>query len=267
DVHAVRHPQRVEDDIHRSAVGQERHVLDGQHAAGHPLVAVAPRHLVARADLALLRDRDPHQLVDPRRQLVAPLAGKDLDLDHLALLAMGHAQRGVFDLTRLLPEDGAQQLLLGGEFGLALGGDLAHQNVAGSHLGADVDDAALVEVAQPLLPDVGNVAGDLLGTQLGVARLHLVLLDVDAGEEVLAHDALADQDGILEVAALPAHERHQDVLAQRQLAVLRRGAVGDRLALDYAIATVDDGTLVDAGALVRTHKLAQPIDMLDTLVV
>ena len=55
----------------------------------------------------------------------------------------------------------------------------------GLHLGADADDAALVEVLERLLADVGDVAGDLLGAELGVAGLDLELLDVDRGEEVL----------------------------------------------------------------------------------
>ena len=36
----------------------------------------------------------------------------------------------------------------GGQLGLALRGDLADQDVAVTHLGADADDAALVEVRQ-----------------------------------------------------------------------------------------------------------------------
>ena len=57
----------------------------------------------------------------------------------------------------------------------------------GLHLGADADDAVLVEVAERLLADVRDVAGDLLGPELGVARLDFVLLDVDRGELVFAH--------------------------------------------------------------------------------
>ena len=123
----------------------------------------------------------------------------------------------VADLARLLTEDGAQQALLGAQLRLTLGGDLADEDVAGVHLGADVDDAALVEVAQRLLGDVGEVAGDLLGAELGVARLDLELLDVDRGVHVLAHHLLADQDGVLEVVALPRHERHQHVAAEGEL--------------------------------------------------
>ncbi len=144
---------------------------------------------------------------------------------------MRHTQRGILDLARLLTEDRAQQLLFRRQLGLALRRDLADEDVARANLGADVDDAMLVQVAQPLFTDVRDVAGDLLRSELRVARLHLVLLDVDAGEEILTHDALTDEDGVLEVAALPAHERDQDVLAQRELAVLGGRAIGNRLPL------------------------------------
>src|SRR3546814_13016199 len=84
--------------------------------------------------------------------------------------------------------------------------------------------------SQRVLADVGDVAGDLLLAQLGVAGHHLELLDVDRGEDVVAHDALGDQDGVLEVVALPRHEGDQHVAAERQLAQAGRGAVGDELA-------------------------------------
>jgi hypothetical protein len=107
---------------------------------------------------------------------------------------VGHAQRGVTDLAGLFAKDGAEQALLGAELRLTLGGDLADQDVARVDLGADVDDAALVEVLERLLGDVGDLASDLLGTQLGVAGLQLELLDVDGGVLVLANDRLRDQD-------------------------------------------------------------------------
>jgi hypothetical protein len=96
------------------------------------------------------------------------------------------AQARVLHLARLLAEDRAQQPLLGGQLGLALGRDLADQDVARLDLGADVDDAVLVEVLERLLADVRDVARDLLRAELRVARLDLVLLDVDAGVQVVA---------------------------------------------------------------------------------
>jgi hypothetical protein len=57
----------------------------------------------------------------------------------------------------------------------------------GLDVGADADDAALVEVAQRLLADVRDVARDLLAAELGVADLDLELLDVDRGVDVVLH--------------------------------------------------------------------------------
>src|SRR5699024_12881133 len=157
---------------------QVGHILLGQDAGDDALVAVAAGHLVAHADLALLGDVAADHLADAGLQLVAVLRGKDLDVHDDAVLAVGHTEGGVADFAGHHAGDGAQQALLSGQLGLALGRDLAHQDVAALDLGADADDAALVQVFQRVLRHVGDVPGDLLGSQLGVAALDLVLLDV-----------------------------------------------------------------------------------------
>ena len=114
----------------------------------------------------------------------------------------------------------------------------------GSHFGADVDDARLVEVAQGFLADVRDVAGDLFRPELGVTGGDFELLDVDRGEDVVARDALGDQDRVLVVVAVPGHEGDDHVLAERQLADVGRGAVGDH----FALATpTDPPSPADAG--------------------
>src|SRR6185437_4460494 len=70
DVHAARHTQRVEHDIHGPPVGQERHVLLRNDARHDALVAVTAGHLVANRHLALLRQIDLHELYDARRQFI-----------------------------------------------------------------------------------------------------------------------------------------------------------------------------------------------------
>src|SRR4029450_11352186 len=94
--------------------------------------------------------------------LLDALAREHARVDHRALDAGRDAQARVAYLTRPLPEDGAPELPLGRELRPALGRDLAHQDVAGLHLGADADDARLVEVLQRLVAHVGGVAGCLL---------------------------------------------------------------------------------------------------------
>ena len=236
-----------------------RHVLFGHDLGDDALVAVPAGELVALGDLALLGDVDAHELVDARRQLVAVLAREDLDVDDLAALAVRHLEAGVAHLARLLLEDGADELLLGGELGLALRGDLADQEVAGVDLGADAHDAALVEVLERLLRAVRDVARDLFVAELGGARVDLVLLDVDRGEEVVLHDLLAQDDGVLEVEALPAHERDQEVAAERELAGVGGGAVGEHGALRHLVAGEHDRLLVDQRALVGAHELDQVV--------
>ena len=114
------------------------------------------------------------------------------------------------------------------------GRDLADEDVAGPDLGADAHDARVVEVLQGLLADVGDVARDLFLAELGVAGDALELLDVDRGEHVVLGDALGDEDRVLEVVALPGHERDEHVLAERELAHVARGAVGEHVAgLDH----------------------------------
>ncbi len=100
---------------------------------------------------------------------------------------------------------------------------------SGTNLGADANDAALVEILERVFADVGNVARDLFGPELRVARFALVLFDVNRGEAIVLDHALADEDGVFVVVAFPRHERDQHVLPERQLALIRRRSVGEDL--------------------------------------
>ena len=129
-------------------------------------------------------------------------------------------------------------------------------------LGADADDAAVVEVAQRLLRAVGDVAGDLLLAELRRAGVDLVLLDVDRGQLVVLHEALGEDDRVLEVVALPGHEGDHQVLAERHLAAVGRGAVGQHVAGLDLLAGADERLLVDQRALVGAHELLQLVLLL-----
>ena len=260
-VHTARNAQRIQNDLQRGAVRQERHVLLAQYAGDDALVAVAAGHLVAHGDLALLGDVHAHHAVDARGELRVVLAVKDLHVHDDALLAVRHLQGGIAHLARLLAEDRAQQALLRGQLGLALRGDLAHQDVARVHLGAHADDAVGIEVLERVVADVGQVAGDLLRAQLGVAGLALVLLQMDGGEDVVLDQLLGEQDRVLVVVAFPGHEADQDVAAQGDLAVVGGRAVGDDVALLHLLARGDDRTLVDAGRRVGAGELGQLVGM------
>src|SRR4030095_1153959 len=94
-------------------------------------------------------------------------------------------------------------------------------------------------------------ARDFLGTELGVPRLDLELLDVNRGVVVLANELLADENRVLAVVAAPRHDRPQPRAAERDLAQLRARTVRQDLAVLDPLADPDDRLLVDAGVLVR----------------
>ena len=56
DVHTARHAERIEHDVDRRSVAEERHVFLRHDAGDDALVPVAARHLVADAKLALRGD-------------------------------------------------------------------------------------------------------------------------------------------------------------------------------------------------------------------
>src|SRR5690606_12717532 len=101
--------------------------------------------------------------------LVDAVTVKDPDLDHGAIGARRQTQRRVAHVGRLFTKDSAQKLFFRRHRAFALGRDLANQNVARADLGADIDDASLIKVAQRLFTDVRDVAGDLFRAQLGIA--------------------------------------------------------------------------------------------------
>ena len=73
DVHAARHAERIEHDIDRRTVGEERHVLGRHDLRHHALIAMATGHLVAGLDLALHGDEDLDHFHHAGRQLIATL--------------------------------------------------------------------------------------------------------------------------------------------------------------------------------------------------
>ena len=106
----------------RAQVGDLLPVLLAEDPDLVPEVLVHPVHVVLLDGLGAL-------------VLLAPAAREDLHIHHDARDAGRAAQRGVPVLGGLLAEDGAEELLLGGELGLALGRDLPDQDVARLHMG------------------------------------------------------------------------------------------------------------------------------------
>ena len=84
---------------------------------------------------------------------------------------------------------------------------------------------------------------------------------MDRRVAIVADDALADQDRVFVVVAVPRHERDEHVLPERQLAHVGRRAVRDDIAFRDHIANLDERPLIDVRVLVRALVLCQVVDV------
>ena len=193
--------------------------------------------------------------------LFDPVPIEHPDFDNGAVVAGRETERSVPNIGSLLAEDRSKQLFFRRHRRFALRSYLSNQNVARPDLGADVNDASLVQVPQRFLADVGDVASDLFRSQLRVARGNLELFNVDGCEDIVPRDALGYQNRIFEVVAVPRHERDEHIAAERKLAQVRRRSVRDHLAPFDPVADIDQRTLVDAGVLVRPLEFPKPVDV------
>src|SRR6185312_15897572 len=184
------------------------------------------------------------------------LLRRNLHVHDDAVGARRNLQRGVFHVRGFFTEDGAQEALFRREFGLGFRCDFADENVARLHFRADANDAVRPEVLQRFIAEVRDVARNFFRPELGVAGGHFKFIDVNRGEHVVFDDAFADEDGVLEVVAVPRHERDEHVAAERELSALRAGTVSDDLALLHVVTFMHQDFLVDAGGGVRAHEFA-----------
>src|SRR4030095_15528944 len=183
--------------------------------------------------------------------LTQTFAREDPHIDDCTFHAGRNSQRGVTHLSGLLAEDRAQQLFFRRQLGFTLRRNFADENMARLDLSADANDAALLEIRERLIANVWNIAGDFFGTELGVARDALELLDVYRGINIFFYHQLAEQHSIFEVVAPPGHQRHHHVATQSKLAHFGGRSIGDDVAGFHLIADDDDRPLINTSILIR----------------
>ena len=66
DIHTGRYTQRIQHDIQRPSVWQERHILYRKHTGNDTLISVTSRHFISDRDLSLLCNVNAHCLVYTR---------------------------------------------------------------------------------------------------------------------------------------------------------------------------------------------------------
>ncbi len=84
---------------------------------------------------------------------------------------------------------------------------------------------------------------------------------MNSSETVFLHNALGHQNGVLEVVAVPGHERDAHVLAQGQLTHVDGRTVSQDVLARNHVTFFHQRTLVDAGVLVGTGILDQGVDI------
>ncbi len=259
DIHTRRHAQRVQHDVKRTPVRQERHVFHRKHTGYNTLVSVTACHLVADRYLPLLCYINSHGLIYARRQLVAVLPCKYFRVHNDTVLAMGNLERRVPYLTGLLSKNRAEKPLFCRKLRLPLRSNLSYQDVSGAHLCADPDDSSLVQIFQGIVSHTWNVAGNLLRPELGVTSLRLIFLNVDGCIHVVLYKALAQENGILIVVAFPRHKSDERILSESHLSVGSRRTVRNHVSCLHTVSLEDNGPLVITVALIAAKELCQLI--------
>ena len=193
--------------------------------------------------------------------LVGVLAAGHADVHDDAHAAGGHAEGGVFYVSGFFTKNGAEETFFRSEFGLGFRSDFADEDVAGFHFGADTHDSIHTQILECFFADVGNIPGDFLRPELGIAGTDFEFLNVNGGVNVLLHNLRGNGDGVFEVVSVPGHEGHEHIAAEGEFALVGAGSVCEDLAFLHLVATADDGALVDAGAGIAAHEFAERVDV------
>ncbi len=256
-IHAAGHAQRVEEDVNRCPIGEERHVFHGQDLRDDPLVAVAACHLVTDRDHTLGGDIDLHHLLHAVGKLVAPLqvvdeavAFLDVEIDLLAVT--------VIDLLGLLAFGGGTQVqVVQAELGGLLGHGLVVLVGAQHLVAAGVLQGLHLQVLAEGLQHLAEELGDLFVGSFAVLLLetvNLLLLHVrhvgPAAEPLSGGDHALHARGNLQalvfhILAGAAEDGVQQLLLGGQLAL----GLGDHLA-DQDVTVVHMGAHADDARVV-----------------
>ena len=73
-----------------------------------------------------------------------------------------------------------QQFFFRGQLALALGRDLANEDVARPDARPHAHHAVFVQVRQSTLGHIGDIPREFFPTQLGLADFHIIFLDVES---------------------------------------------------------------------------------------
>ncbi len=133
---------------------------------------------------------------------------------------MWDADGRVAHLTYFFTKNSAIETLLWSQLRFTFRSYLADEDISGVHFRTDSDNPLLIKVFQRIIRHVGNLTRNLFRTELRIARLALILGNVDRRIDIVPHQAFTEQDRIFVVETFPHHEPDQYVSTQCEFAVV-----------------------------------------------
>ena len=179
DVHSGRYAQRIQNDIQRTAVRQERHIFNRKYTGNNTLVTVTTSHFVTNRNLTFLSNINTNRLIYTRRKLVTVLSCKYFSINNDTVLTMRNLKGSISYLSRLLTEDRTEQTFFCSKLCLSLRSNFTYQNVSCTNLSTDTDDTALIKVFQSIVTNARNISCDLFRSQLGISGFCFIFFNVD----------------------------------------------------------------------------------------
>ena len=179
DVHTGRHTQRVQHDVQRTSVRQERHILYRKYTGNDTLVSVTTSHLIADRDFSLLCDVDADCLVYSRRKFVAVFTGKYFGVHDDTILTVRYLKGSITYLSCLLTEDSTKETLLSSKLSLSLRSNLTNKDITSTNLCTDTNDSALIKILECIITYAWNITGDLFRSKLCITGFCFIFFNVN----------------------------------------------------------------------------------------
>ncbi len=143
-----------------------------------------------------------------------PVPGKHLNVNHCTVHAGTGSERSILDIGCLFSKNGPKKLFFRSQLGFTLWCDLSDQDISRLDFGTDMNNPRFIKFGKRFFANVGNIRSNLFGSQLGIPSHAGFFLDMDRCEAVFFDHPMGNQDRVLEVVAIPGHERDEQVLAE-----------------------------------------------------
>ena len=184
DIHARGHAQRVEYDINGSTVRQEGHIFLTADIGDDAFVTVPTGHFIADGDFAFLSNVNAYLTIDAGGHFVVIVASENIDGNDFTGFAVRDAQAGITNFASLFAEDSAKESFFSSEFGFTFRSDFADENITGTNVGADRNNAVGIKVSESIFGYVGDIASNFFGSKFSVAGVALIFLNVNGSIDI-----------------------------------------------------------------------------------